>query len=117
MVHGFPCRYLSFGLPIHSQVTSSSPKLSEYSQVWVHLSTMANNTLILPGCAKNNKPRIWLTHFVASGLTGNDWQCPFDNHNDLFTVKIVEVLRNSDTDNQEWLHIEFEVYLILDEAY
>jgi hypothetical protein len=117
MVCAFPCRYLSLGLLIHSQVTSSSPKSSEYSQVWVHLYTMANNTLVLPGCAENNKPRLWLTRFVASGSTGNVWQCCFDNRDDLFAAKIVEVLRDSDADNRERLRNEFDVYLILDEVY
>ena len=78
---------------------------------------MANNTLVLPGCAENSETRLWLTRFVASGSTGNVWQCRFDNRDDLFAAKIVEVLRHSDEDNRQRLRNEFDVYLILDEAY
>jgi len=35
----------------------------------------------------------------------------------LFATKIVEVLRRSDADSRQQLHNEFNVYLILDEAY
>jgi hypothetical protein len=117
MVCPFLHRYLSLGLLIHSQVTSSSPKLPEYFQVWVHLYTVANNTLVLPGCTENSKARLWLTRFVASGSTGNVWQCRFDNSDDSFAAKIVEVSRRSDADSRQRLRNEFNVYLILDEAY
>ncbi|KIM76170.1 hypothetical protein PILCRDRAFT_98772 [Piloderma croceum F 1598] len=80
-------------------VTSSLPGSSEYSQAWVRLYTMANNTLILPGCAGHSKSRLWLTCFVASGSTGNIWECCFDNCDDLFAAKILNV------------------YLILDKAH
>ncbi|KIM80579.1 hypothetical protein PILCRDRAFT_73114 [Piloderma croceum F 1598] len=98
-------------------VTSSSPKSPEHFQVWMHLYTMSNNTLVLPQCARNSKPRLWLTRFVASGSTGNAWQCRFDNSDDLFTAKIVEVLHRSDADSRQRLRNEFNVYLILDEVY
>ena len=78
---------------------------------------MVNNTLILLGYAENSKPSLWLTRFVALGLTSNIWQCCFDSRDDLFTTKIVEVLCHSDTDNQQQLHNEFNIYLILKEAY
>jgi hypothetical protein len=117
MVRPFPCRSLSPGLLIQSQVTSSSPKSPETSQVWVRLYTMVNNTFVLPRRAENSKPCLWLTRFVASGSTGNVWQCCFDNREDLYAAKIVEVLCHSDADNQQRLRNEFDVYLILDEAY
>jgi hypothetical protein len=78
---------------------------------------MANNTLVLPECAENSKPRLWLTRFIASGSTGNVWQCRFNDRDDLFAAKIVEVLHHSDADNRQRLRNEFDVYLILDEAY
>jgi hypothetical protein len=78
---------------------------------------MLNNMLALPLCARNDKPRLWLTCFIASGLTGNIWQCHFDNSNDSFAAKIIEVLCPSETENQQRLRNEFKIYLILDEAY
>src|SRR6202795_181389 len=77
---------------------------------------MANNTLVLPRSAENSKPRLWLTCYVGSGSTGYVWQCHFDNRDDLFAAKIVEVLRHSDG-SQQRLRNEFDVYLILEEAY
>ena len=112
-----PCRYLSFGLLIHSQVTSSSPKSPEYFQVWVHLFTMSNSTLVLPECNGNSKRRLWLTRFIGSGSTGSVWKCRFDDSDDSFAAKIVEVLRRSDTDRRKRLHNELSTYLTLDEAY
>ena len=83
----------------------------------MHLYSMSNNTLVLPQCAGSSKRRLWLTRFIASGSTGNVWQCRFDNSDDLFAVKIVEVLRRSDADNRQRLRNEFDVYLTLDKAY
>jgi hypothetical protein len=111
------CQYLSHGLLIHSPVTSSSPKWAEYFQVWVHLFTMSNNTLVLPECNGNSKRRLWLTRFIGSGSTGSVWQCRFDNSDGSFAVKIVEVLRRSDIDRRKRLHNEFNTYVTLDEAY
>jgi hypothetical protein len=78
---------------------------------------MSNNTLALPQCVTSSKPRLWLTHFVASGSTGNVWQCRFDNSNDLFAAKVVEVLRRSDADNRERFRNEFRAYRILERAH
>ena len=47
----------------------------------------------------------------------NVWQCRFDNSDDLFAIKIVEVLRRSDADSRQRLRNEFNVYLTLEEAY
>jgi hypothetical protein len=58
-----------------------------------------------------------LTRFVGFGSTGNVWQCHFDNSDDLFAVKIVELLHRSDADSRQRLHNEFYVYLRLEEAY
>jgi hypothetical protein len=117
IVHPFIGRYRSRSSLIHFQITSSSPKSPENFQVWTHLYTMLNNMLALPMCARNDKPRLWLTRFMASGSTGNVWQCHFDNSDDSFAAKIVEVLRPSDTENRQRLRNEFKIYLILDEAY
>jgi hypothetical protein len=65
----------------------------------------------------NSKRRLWLTRFVGSGSTGNVWQCRFGNSDDLFAVKIVEVLRRSDADRRQRLRNEFSVYLTLDGVY
>jgi hypothetical protein len=78
---------------------------------------MSNNTLALPQCARSSKQRLWLTRFVASGSTGNVWECRFDNSDDLFAVKVVEVLRPSDAGSRQRLCNEFNVYLTLDRAY
>ena len=47
-------------------------------------------------------------------MTGNDWQCHFDNSYDSFAI---EVLRGSDADSQKRLHNEFNVFLTLEEVY
>ena len=73
--------------------------------------------LALPECAKSSKQRLWLTRFLASGSTGNVWECRFDNCDNLFAVKIAEVLRPSDTGSRLRLRNEFKVYLTLDRAY
>jgi len=77
---------------------------------------MSNNTLALPQCAES-KQRLWLTRFVASGSTGNVWECRFDNCNDLFAVKVVEVLLPSDAGSRKRIRNEFNVYVSLDRAY
>lgn len=86
-------------------------------QVWVYLRTFSNNTLALPQCSGSGKPRLWLTRFVGFGSTGNVWQCHFDNSDDLFAAKIVELIRRSDAASRQRLHNEFTVYLSLEEAY
>jgi hypothetical protein len=58
-----------------------------------------------------------LTRFVASGSTGNVWECRFDKGDRLFAVKVVEMLRPSDKDGRLRLRKEFYVYLALDQAY
>jgi hypothetical protein len=78
---------------------------------------MSNSVLAIPPCTRNDKPRLWFTHYIASGLTGNVWQCRFDTSNDTFAAKTVEALRPSDTENRQRLRNEFKIYLILDEAY
>ncbi|KAM6493293.1 hypothetical protein JOM56_011427 [Amanita muscaria] len=98
-------------------VTASSPNSPEDFQVWVHLHSMSNNTLVLPQCARNSKQRLWLTRFIGSGSTGNVWECRFDNCDDLFAVKVVEVLRPSDAGSRERLRNEFNVYRTLDKAH
>jgi len=83
----------------------------------VHLYSLSNNTLALPQCAESGNQRLWLTRFVASGSTGNVWECCFDNCDDLFAVKVVEVLRPSDAGSRRRLRNEFKVYLTLEKAY
>jgi hypothetical protein len=104
-------------LHTHSQVTSSSPGSPESSQVWEHLHPLSNSTLALPQCAINGKRRLWLTRFIGFGSTGSVWECRFDDSDDLFAAKIVEVLRRNDADRRERLRNEFNVYLILEKAY
>jgi hypothetical protein len=87
------------------------------SQVWVHLSTLPDNTLSLPQCCRSRKPRLWLTRFVGSGSTGNVWQCHLDNSDNLFATKFVELRRRSDAASCQRLRNEFKVYLSLEEAY
>jgi hypothetical protein len=83
----------------------------------VHLYSLSNNTLALPQCTESGNQRLWLTRFVASGSTGNVWECRFDKCDDLFAVKVVEVLRPSDADSRQRLRNEFSVYLTLEKAY
>jgi hypothetical protein len=78
---------------------------------------MSNNVLAILPCARDNKLRLWFTHFIASGSTGCVWQCRFYTGYDLFAAKIVEVLRPSDTENRLRLRNEFKIYLILEKAY
>jgi hypothetical protein len=76
---------------------------------------MSNDTLPLrPGSSKQH---LWLTRFVASGSTGNVWECRLDDLDDLFAVKVVEELRPSDAGSRQRLRNEFNTYLILDRAY
>ena len=77
---------------------------------------MSNNTLALPHRAEG-KQRLWLTCFVGSGSTGNVWECRFDNCDDLFAVKVVEVLLLSDVGSRQRIRIEFNLYLTLEGAY
>ncbi|KIK09865.1 hypothetical protein K443DRAFT_127259 [Laccaria amethystina LaAM-08-1] len=95
-------------------VTSSSQNSPESSQVWIHLYPFLNNMLALPQCAKSGNRRLWLTHFVGSGSTGNVWQCHFDGSIDFFIAKVVDVLCLADTDKQQRLHDEFNIYLTLE---
>jgi hypothetical protein len=83
----------------------------------VHLRASSNNTLALPVSNRNGKQRLWLTHFLGFGSTGRVWKCCFDNDNSPYAIKIVELLRPSDTDSRERLLNEFKVYLILEAAY
>ena len=78
---------------------------------------MSNNTLALPQCAESGNQRLWLTRFVASGSTGNVWKCRFDNSDDLFSVKVVELLRPSDAGSRQRLRNEFNIYLTLEKAH
>jgi hypothetical protein len=77
---------------------------------------MSNNTLLNPEFARSGIKRLWLTRFVASGSTGNVWECRFDRFDKLFAVKVVEMLSASDADSRLRLRNEFNVYLILEQA-
>jgi hypothetical protein len=78
---------------------------------------MSNNVLALPPRARNDKLRLWFTRYIASGSTGNVWECRFDTSYDSFAAKIVEMLRPSDTEKRQRLRNEFKIHLTLDEAY
>jgi hypothetical protein len=54
---------------------------------------------------------------MGFGSTGNVWECRFDDSDDLFSAKIVEVLRRNDTDHRLRFRNEFNVYLTLEKAY
>ena len=83
----------------------------------MHLRTFPNNTFALPQRSGSGKSRLWLTRFLGFGSTGNVWQCSFDNSDDSYAIKIVELLRHSDADSQHRLRNEFNIYLILEKAY
>jgi hypothetical protein len=99
------------------QATASSPNSPEDFQIWVHLYGLSNNTRLDQRFARSGTERLWLTRFIASGSTGNVWECRFDNCDKLFAVKVVEMLRPSDADSRLRLRNEFNVYLTLDQAY
>ena len=100
-----------------TQITSSSKKSPETSQLWINLCTFHNNTFALPQYCESREPRVWLTHFVGSGSTGNVWRCCFDDREESFAIKIVETLQPSEEASRKRLHNEFKVYLALEEAY
>ncbi|KAH9027919.1 hypothetical protein EDB84DRAFT_286205 [Lactarius hengduanensis] len=99
--------------------TLSSPHYPEPFQVWIRLHSLPNNTFVLPYCAENgNKKRcLWLTRHIGFGSTGNVWECHFDNSDNLFAIKVVELLRTSDEECRQRFYNEFEVYLSLETAY
>ena len=66
---------------------------------------------------RNGQRRLWLTRFMGLGSTGRVWQSHFDNSDDSFAVKIVELLHPSDTDSRQRLRNEFNVYLDIEAAY
>ncbi|KAH9002662.1 kinase-like domain-containing protein [Lactarius hatsudake] len=104
---------------VYSKFTLSSPHYPESFQVWVHLHSLPNNTFVLPHCAENGngKRRLWLTHHIGFGSTGSVWECRFDNSDDLFATKVIELQRRSDVERQQRFYNEFEVYLSLEIAY
>jgi len=73
--------------------------------------------LALPVSDGNGQQRLWLTCFIGSGSTGKVWKCNFDYSNDLFAIKIVELLHPSDADSRERLRNEFIAYLKIEAAY
>ncbi|KAH9179320.1 kinase-like domain-containing protein [Lactarius sanguifluus] len=99
--------------------TLSSPHYPESFQVWVHLHSLPNNTFVLPHCGENGsgKQRLWLTHHIGSGSTGSVWECRFDDSDDLFAIKVIELQRTSDVKRQQRFYKEFGVYLSLEIAY
>jgi hypothetical protein len=123
-------RSFPVGSLLFSQITTSSPDYPESFQVWMHLHPLLDNNTFAPLLSDNNmfaplqraekgneKQRLWLTHFIGSGSTGDVWQCRFDNNDGLFAIKVVEVLRKSDVERQQRFYNEFEVYLTLEMAY
>ncbi|KAH9083891.1 hypothetical protein EDB83DRAFT_2669793 [Lactarius deliciosus] len=99
--------------------TLSSPHYPESFQVWVHLHSLPNNTFVLPHCAENGnrKRRLWLTRHIGYGWTGNVWECRFDNSDDLFAIKVVELLHTSDAERRQRFYNEVGVYVSLETAY
>ena len=59
---------------------------------------MSKNTLALPQCVESrNQLHLWLSRFLASGSTGNVWECLFDSCDDiLFAIKVAGVLHPYD---------------------
>jgi hypothetical protein len=112
-------RFLSAGLLVYLQITSSSPHSPESFQVWVHLHPLPSNFFGLPLYAENGikKRRLWLTRVIGSGSTGTVWQCRSDKSDYLFAIKVVELLRRADVERQKRFRNEFEVYMSLETAY
>ncbi|KAH9004932.1 hypothetical protein EDB86DRAFT_3186805 [Lactarius hatsudake] len=99
--------------------TSSAPHYPKSYQVWVRLHSLPNNTLVLPHCAENGNGnrRLWLTRHIGAGSTGSVWECRFDNSDDLFAIKVIELQRRSGVERQQRFYNEFEVYLSLEIGY
>jgi hypothetical protein len=93
------------------------PRLGDEPILWVHLQALSNNTFALPVSDRNGQRRLWLTRFIGLGSTGKVWQGHFDNSDDSFAIKIVELLYPSDMDSRQRLRNEFNVYLIIEAAY
>jgi hypothetical protein len=74
--------------------------------LWVHLQALSNNTFALPVSDRNGQRRLWLTRFIGLGSTGKVWQGHFDNSDDSFSIKIVELLYPSDMDSRQRLRNE-----------
>ncbi|KAH9042056.1 hypothetical protein EDB85DRAFT_1857198 [Lactarius pseudohatsudake] len=119
MVRPIPGHLQSAGSLAYSKFTSSAPHYPRSFQVWVRLHSLPNNTFVLPHCAKNGNgnQRLWLTRHIGSGSTGSVWECRFDNSDDLFAIKVIELQRRSDVERQQRFYNEFEVYLSLEIAY
>ncbi|KAH9049838.1 hypothetical protein EDB84DRAFT_1555805 [Lactarius hengduanensis] len=81
--------------------TSSAPHYPRSFQVW----------------NGNGNQRLWLTRHIGSGSTGSVWECRFDNSDDLFAIKVIELQRRSDVERQQRFYNEFEIYLSLEIAY
>ncbi|KAH9064317.1 hypothetical protein EDB87DRAFT_1600357, partial [Lactarius vividus] len=86
MICPIPGRLLSTSSLVYSQFTLSSPHYPKSFEVWAHLHSLPNYTLVLPHYAENGnrKRRLWLTHHIGFGSTGNVWECHFDNGDDFF---------------------------------
>jgi hypothetical protein len=52
---------------------------------------------------------------VGFGSTGNIWEFRFDDSDNLFAAKIVEVLRPNNADRRQ--RLRFNIYLALEKAY
>jgi hypothetical protein len=66
---------------------------------------------------RNGQRHLWLNRFIGFGSTSNVLRCHFDNSDDSFAVKIVELLHPSDKDSRQRLRNEFNTYRIIEAAY
>jgi len=58
-----------------------------------------------------------LTRFIGHGSTGSVWKCHFDDFEQPFAVKVVEVLRSTDMEARKRFRNEVDVYITLEKAY
>ncbi len=71
----------------------------------------------LPPIPHTGKQCLWLTRPLGHGSTGSVYECHFDNFDEPFAVKVVEMLRSSDIEARKRLRNEFDVYITMEKAY
>src|SRR5260221_11489238 len=71
----------------------------------------------LPTITHTCKQCLWLSRPLGHGSTGSVYKCHFNNFDEPFAVKVVEVLRSCDIEARKRLRNEFDVYITMEKAY
>ncbi|KAH9179316.1 hypothetical protein EDB89DRAFT_2063410 [Lactarius sanguifluus] len=89
-----------FDLIFTSSGATLFPNLSKYGYVSFAALTSHSFFHTVPRTETGNR-RLWLTRHIGSGSTGSVWECRFDNSDDLFAIKVIELQRRSDVERQQ----------------